>query len=351
MKNLIELHPLNLQLDSLLDKTLQSLDDGIVLIDREGIVKYYNQAARSQLRRQSGRLVEIGKNFLDGVLPERQQIARASIQDAFNGHSSVHKLLYPQEGLDAWIELSYSPVIEEDGQVSHVCVRAKPITEQMILEKKLEAHNKMQRNAILKAALDAQEKQRAEIGRELHDNVNQVLTTVKLYNEICLSEAQPDRNMLLRSVQQINYCIETLRGLSKTLAPPSREEAGLKENIKELTESIDATRKIAVRFYSYGLKNELIGQELQTTIYRIAQEQLTNVLKYAEASWVDVVLVGTSESIALSIQDNGIGFNWNEKRKGVGITNMISRSEAWGGEIEFRTSPGEGCRMMVEFPL
>ena len=214
MKNLIELHPLNLQLDSLLDKTLQSLDDGIVLIDREGIVKYYNQAARSQLRRQSGKLVEIGKNFLDGVLPERQQIARASIQDAFNGHSSVHKLLYPQEGLDAWIELSYSPVIEEDGQVSHVCVRAKPITEQMILEKKLEAHNKMQRNAILKAALDAQEKQRAEIGRELHDNVNQVLTTVKLYNEICLSEAQPDRNMLLRSVQQINYCIETLRTLS-----------------------------------------------------------------------------------------------------------------------------------------
>ena len=74
MKNLIEHHPLNLQLDSLLDKTLQSLDDGIVLIDREGIVKYYNQAARSQLRRQSGRLVEVGKNFLDGVLPERQQI-------------------------------------------------------------------------------------------------------------------------------------------------------------------------------------------------------------------------------------------------------------------------------------
>ena len=63
------------------------------------------------------------------------------------------------------------------------------------------------------------------------------------------------------------------------------------------------------------------------------------------------MLVGTSETIALNIKDNGEGFDVRKKSRGVGITNMISRSEAWGGEIEFRTSPGEGCRMMVEFPL
>ncbi|MFL5810750.1 MAG: sensor histidine kinase, partial [Flavisolibacter sp.] len=104
-------------------------------------------------------------------------------------------------------------------------------------------------------------------------------------------------------------------------------------------------------FFTYHVRDEKISQDLQTTIFRIAQEQLTNVLKYANASSVDVILVGTAESIALKIQDNGSGFDPDQKRKGVGITNMISRAENLDGKIEHVSSPGEGCTLMAEFPL
>ena len=75
------------------------------------------------------------------------------------------------------------------------------------------------------------------------------------------------------------------------------------------------------------------------------------MLKYANASVVDVMLVGTGNSIALRIQDDGVGFDPKQRRAGVGITNMISRSETLGGTIELVSAPGEGCSLMAEFPL
>ena len=199
--------------------------------------------------------------------------------------------------------------------------------------------------------MDTQEQERSEIGKELHDNVNQVLTTVKLYNEMCLAEEKVNRNILMKSVQQINYCIELIRDLSKELRSPRIEEMGLTDSIRELADRVRDTQRMAVKYFTYGITDETVSQDLQTAIYRIAQEQLTNVLKYSEASLVEVGLVGSSGSIALHIQDNGKGFNPVERSKGVGIINMITRAEALGGIIDIETSPGKGCALMAEFPL
>ena len=105
------------------------------------------------------------------------------IDRAFCNETSVFEIHYPQSGKDDWFELGFYPMPEENGIVTHVCVRAKNITDKKLLEKKIDKQRKEQKNLLIKATFDAQEKQRTEIGRELHDNVNQVLTTVKLYNE------------------------------------------------------------------------------------------------------------------------------------------------------------------------
>ncbi len=340
-----------LPLDGLLQQALFTLSDGVAIIDPAYHVIYINQSGQEIIRHHLGMLIHPGDNLLQAIREDRREHSEAQVRAAFEGRTVQHQAKYDCAESDAWFEFHFYPLLQEDGSIPYICIRGRNITETILLQKRLESERIAQRNAILKATLDAQEKQRSEIGRELHDNVNQVLTTVKLYNEICLSEPEPNRNMLLRSVQQINYCIETLRNLSKSLAAPTQDEMGIKESIRELAGSVDATRKIGVRFYSYGVREELVSAELQTTIYRIAQEQLTNVLKYAQADSVEVILVGTASTIALSIQDNGAGFVFLERRNGVGITNMISRTEAFGGEIEFITSPGEGCRLMVEFPL
>ncbi|MGZ5287454.1 MAG: sensor histidine kinase, partial [Flavisolibacter sp.] len=273
------------------------------------------------------------------------------VADALSNLTTKFQLCYPQSGVETWFELGYYPMPDDSGLVTHVCVRGKNISEQVQLEKKLESERKKVKNQIIKATLDAQEKQRTEIGRELHDNVNQVLTTVKLYNELALTEEYTNKRLLLRSVQQVNYCIEALRTLSKTLNSPKIEENDLKDSVKELVDEVNATRRIEAHFFTYGANREKISQDLMTTIYRIAQEQLTNVLKYANASRVDVMLVGTGETIALNIKDNGEGFDVKKKSKGVGITNMISRTEVLGGHIDIESEPGKGCSLMVEFPL
>jgi signal transduction histidine kinase len=288
---------------------------------------------------------------MDFVNPERVEKSKVFIADALCNRSSTLIINYPQSGVDTWYELGYYPMPDESGLVTHVCVRGKNVTEQVKLERELENERKKLKNRLIKATLDAQEKQRSEIGRELHDNVNQVLTTIKLYNELCLTEEKTNKKLLLRSVQQVNYCIETLRALSKTLSSPRIEETDIKESVRELVDEINATKRIEAFFFTYGVQQEKISQDLLTTLYRIAQEQLTNVLKYANASRVDVLLVGTSVSIALRIQDDGEGFEPEQKSKGVGITNMISRAETLGGTIEITSAPGKGCSLMAEFPL
>lgn len=349
MENLTLLIPH--QIDSLLEKTLHLLPDGIILIDRHATITYINQTAQDAIVRHKGKLTIASDDLLALVAPERQDFIRSCIRDAFRNKVTVFEQQLPMGAGEEWLEIRYFPIADEAGTIAHVGVHMKDITDKMMLQRELEQQRRSQKNRLVKAALDAQERERTEIGRELHDNVNQVLTTIKLYNEICLSEEQTNKRLMLKSIQQVNYCIEAIRDLSKTLSGPSAGEMDLVDAIRELVNSINTTRRIHVNFLTYGLKNEKIGQDLQTTIYRIAQEQLTNILKYAQAIHVDVMLVGTTSSVALSIQDDGKGFDLSKNRKGVGITNMISRAETLDGQIEFLTSPGNGCTMMVEFPV
>ncbi len=334
-----------------LERALYILQDGIIILNRKSEITYINKAAEEAVLRQTGKLPGVGNHYFDFVHPERIESTKRYVADALSNLTTKFQLCYPQLGVETWFELGYYPMPDDSGLVTHVCVRGKDITGQVQLEKKIESERKKLKNQIIKATLDGQEKQRSEIGRELHDNVNQVLTTVKLYNELALTEEYTNKKLLLRSVQQVNYCIEALRTLSKTLGSPKIEETDLKDSVKELVDEVNATRRIEAHFFTYGINKDKVSQDLMTTIYRIAQEQLTNVLKYANASRVDIMLVGTAETIALNIKDNGEGFDVNKKSKGVGITNMISRTEVLGGHIEIESQPGKGCSLMVEFPL
>lgn len=334
-----------------LERAMYILQEAILIINRKSYITYINKAAGEKIEKQTGRLPMVGDNYLDFVHPSRTELVKGYIDDAILNVPSTYTLYYPQTGIDAWYQMAYYPMPDETGLVTHVCIRAKDITPQVLLEKELESERKLLKNRLIKATIDAQEKQRSEIGRELHDNVNQVLTTVKLYNELCLTEEITNKRLLLRSVQQVNYCIEALRTLSKTLSSPDIKETDIRDSIKELVDEVNATRRIDANFLTYGIQKDKISQDLLTTLYRITQEQLTNILKYADASKVDVTLVGTSTTIGLSIQDDGVGFDLQEKRKGVGITNMISRADTLGGVIEIKSTPGKGCSLMAEFPI
>lgn len=333
---------------SLLERTLLTLQDGLCIIEKDFTISYINPAGQDLLTSQLDRRPAVGDFFLDFVSTERVEIHKESILKAFENEVSVLEIEQP---VSTWYEVGYYPVPNEQSVVTHVCIKAKNISERKSLEKRLMKERKERKNKLIKAAIEAQEKERSMIGRELHDNVNQVLTTVKLYTELSYHDEYTNKELLKRAIHQINYCIEEIRNLSRRLAVPKSDELGLEELVKDLVDTINITRRTSIKFISFGIKNREFKQELVTTIYRIIQEQLTNVIKYAQAKFVKVVVAGTQGDIAIQVQDDGIGFDLGEKSAGNGITNMITRAETLGGSLNLETSPGNGCTMTVEFPL
>ena len=125
----------------------------------------------------------------------------------------------------------------------------------------------------------------------------------------------------------------------------------LSESVKELMQSVAATGRIAVSFDLSGIEELEVNHELHITIYRIIQEQLTNIIKHAEASEVKLMLDFIDHYLFLSVVDNGRGFSLSEQKSGMGITNMITRAESLHGTVSIDTAPGRGCTLEARLPL
>jgi signal transduction histidine kinase len=203
---------------------------------------------------------------------------------------------------------------------------------------------------IARIILSTQEKERIEVGKELHDNVCQMLATVKLYLDTGLKDDNYLREFVGLGKDLLLQSMEELRRISKSLAPPSLGQLPLQQSLEELVHSIHIARK-DVYLDIDGLDEETIHHELKISIYRIIQEQLNNIMKYAEATRIDVSVHQRGNHLCIQVKDNGKGFDTNQKRTGIGITNMISRVNVFGGKIQIEAAPGEGCVLSVRFCL
>lgn len=219
------------------------------------------------------------------------------------------------------------------------------------LEREIEDLRLMAQKNIMKAALDGQEKQREEIGKELHDNVNQVLATVRILLNLLQTEDAATADIIVKSKESVAYCIEEIRRLSHSLTPPSLNEISLKESIEDMIKMIPFVKGECMNLEITGLDETMLSDGLKVTIYRIIQEQLNNILKYSAASVIQVRLMQNQYNLTLLIKDNGQGFDVKAKRKGIGLANIMSRAELYHGQAVIDSSPGAGCRVFVIFKI
>jgi two-component system, NarL family, sensor histidine kinase UhpB len=218
------------------------------------------------------------------------------------------------------------------------------ITEKVVLQNELN----QQKQKMLEAVLSAQERERQVVGRELHDNINQILTAVKLNLDFALEKRDNNRVFISNSINNISTAMQEIRKLTKELIIPSNiKELGVVNSIKDLLKEMLKLRGMEWHFSAEGFKENSIPDEQRLNIYRIVQEQLTNIIKHAAASFVFIQLTVTSEKVYLKISDNGKGFDPAKKREGVGITNMISRAELFSGDVKIDSVPGKGCILNV----
>ena len=230
-------------------------------------------------------------------------------------------------------------------------ILANDVTEKLNAEAQLVRHRVMQQELISETTLQVQEKAREELGKELHDNINQILASTKLYLEMAKGGNEKlVHEAIDKSYDNVNLAIMEIRRLSKQLVAPALETS-LVDVIKDLSEEIQAITPINTSLIIDNFHEHLLNDNLKLVLYRIIQEQVNNILKHAAASDVHITIATEHGIVYLIIWDNGIGFDTAKKSKGIGLRNIDSRVKFYDGEVNLTSQPGKGTRLEISVPL
>lgn len=230
-------------------------------------------------------------------------------------------------------------------------ILAQDVTERLRAEAELVRHRITQQALITETTIQAQEKEREELAKELHDNVNQILASTKLYLEIAKSgNDKMLAEAISKSYDSVNLAIGEIRQLSKQLVPPSLDNT-LIDAVIDLVDEIKNITSIAISLSSANFNEASLDENIKLALYRIIQEQVNNILKHAKASNVLIEISTDTYNVYLNISDDGVGFDTGKKSKGIGLRNIDSRIKFYNGTAEIKSGTGKGCKLQISVPL
>lgn len=244
-------------------------------------------------------------------------------------------------------------IYNQQGKITRMVGSMQDITDKREMERKLLKHQLNRQKLVAQAVVDAQEKERSIIGKELHDNVNQILSTAKLYLEVAKNDENDRINLMDLSTQNISEAINEIRTISRSLVPSSIGDLGLAESIQDLLESIKIAKTMSINYYPQADVDKVLNEQQKLMLFRIAQEQVNNILKHAQAKNINCELYIENGAVILSIADDGIGFDTDQVKfkKGVGLSNISSRAELFNGKVDIISAPGKGCKLNISVPI
>jgi signal transduction histidine kinase len=229
---------------------------------------------------------------------------------------------------------------------------AVDINQENKLQKKLIEQEKRNKRKIIKSALEVQEKERQELSAELHDNVNQILTSCKLL----LEASQVKRDMIDQLIHKCNHSLQQaiteIRRISHTLNPSSINDIGLIAAINEMLERINITGKVHFTFeYNLSQCIDMLKHEDQVAIYRTIQESVSNIIKHSKAKNAMIRICSDASGVLLIIKDDGIGLDIEKVKKGLGLKTINNRVQYYNGKLKLDSSLGKGCIMKIFFNM
>ncbi len=214
----------------------------------------------------------------------------------------------------------------------------------------------IQQNELFNAIAVTQDQERKRIAEDIHDSLGSILSAAKLKlsalkeEQVMLSDLQAGNWQV--TLQLLDEASAELRNISHNIMPATLSKLGLVAALKNLLSTISSSSGMHLSFSSHDFENR-IEEYAEMSIYRIVLELITNIVKHAEASKVTVQLIKYPDSINLSVEDNGRGYNYEEAlqaKKGIGLGNILSRVEYLNGKIDVDTMPGRGTAVIIDFP-
>ena len=203
-------------------------------------------------------------------------------------------------------------------------------------------------NKIRKAVFEGEEIQKRQMSLELHDNINQIQAAIKIYLDMYAANRKESALETAKSL--LDKSIQEVRNLSHVIATPPIFDKGWVACIETLLHQIKMYSTINFIF-NHDREEYYIPNELKINIYRILQEQITNIIKHAKADTTTINLTQTGYLLKFEISDNGVGFDSQKITDGIGLTNIKTRVSTFNGSIYIKTSQNNGCRMEIEFAL
>ncbi len=221
-------------------------------------------------------------------------------------------------------------------------------------EAKLKTTLIMQQQLATRAVLEAEEKERQRIAKDLHDTIGQMMSAAKMNLSAFQSEIKfEDTEQQLafeKAIQLVDESCREVRNVSHNIMPNALLKNSLASAIHEFIDKFDQ-KTLHVHLSTEGLE-ERIDSNTETVLYRVIQECVNNVIKHAAATTLDISLIKDKDGISATIEDDGIGFNVSDKEKfnGMGLKNIVTRIEYLKGSVEFDSTPGKGTLVALHVP-
>ena len=340
--------------DKLLDLVFTKAGDLVVLckVDGEGkiIVKSINQALdlinfNFGLNLKKSQF--IGKNltsiisdfpFFDADSIEKKLSAA---QEALSSKKAItYETISTLNSTIINMEVTIEPIISEEESANHLLYTLKDISKRVRKERQN-----------IQAILQAEDHERERIAKELHDGLGQNLTAAQLYLDGFLADLKEDETYegLSNARKFLNLGLDECRNLSHNLIPKSISDIGLGETLEQLISDLNKLSKVQIEFNS-NLSKIKIPESIALNLYRIAQEAISNALKYSESTNISVQLLLFEEILTLSIEDNGKGFDKQQvlESKSFGLHSILNRSELIGAAVSIDSKIKEGTVISVE---
>jgi PAS domain S-box-containing protein len=366
---------------------VDSSDDAIVSKTLDGIVTSWNRGAEKLFGFTAAEA--IGRH-ISLIIPEERKAEEYEVLARLRrGEKTDHfeTVRQAKDGRRISISLTVSPVTDEQGRVIGASKVARDITERKLAEQALNrAYEELEERVRLRTAelssaneslrremaerqrveqeraqlltrlVLAQENERRRIARELHDQLGQQLTALRLTLEMLKAEAveRPEFRV------QVETLAELARQLDQDVAfrvwelRPAMLAEGLRAALTNYVGNWSKHFNIPARLHTSQSTDERLTPEVETTMYRLAQEALNNVVKHARAGHVDVVLECSSDYVSLIIEDSGIGFdpsNAQTTGNGLGLIGMRERAALVGADLQIESTPGHGTTILIRTPV
>jgi PAS domain S-box-containing protein len=247
-----------------------------------------------------------------------------------------------------------SPITNDGGEVTQLLCSATDITEKKRHENELLEKNQQLRE-LTSHLHGVREEERTHIAREIHDELGQLLTAIKM-DIAWVNKNLNDEKSLRRlhdTLLLIDETINSVRKISSQLRPSILDDLGLPEAIVSYGNDFALRTRVAF-YFEDGLENTSLSKDHATTLYRIFQEALTNIIRHSAASSVHCRLFRNGDDVILTIRDNGVGMDKPEKDmkpKTFGLIGMAERISMLNGHFEIASNRGQGTELRIGIPL